>query len=252
MTSTPSTAQDEPRGSLGRGFYAALVVSLLVIAALTAVVIQTRGPSATPLVRLTGIPSNISTETANLMALSPIPHRPAPSFTLTDQNAHTFSLSSFRGKTVVLVFMDPHCVDICPLVSQEFVDAYHDLGPAAKNAVFMAVNVNQYFASPASMMSFSRDHGLLGIPSWHFFTGSTDALRRVWAAYGITVEASNPRADIVHTSALYVIDPQGRERFLAMPVVEHHGAKSYLPANVLSTWGHGIAQLVRDVSAPAP
>ena len=36
-----------------------------------------------------------------------------------------------RGHAVVLEFMDPHCTDVCPLVSAEFIDAYHDLGGAA-------------------------------------------------------------------------------------------------------------------------
>ena len=48
----------------------------------------------------------------------------------------------YRGKVVVLEFMDPHCTDIYPIVSQEFIDAYHDLGRAAGDVVFAAVNVN--------------------------------------------------------------------------------------------------------------
>ena len=41
--------------------------------------------------------------------------------------------------------MDPHCADICPIVSQEFLAAYRDLGAAASHAVFVAVNVNAYY-----------------------------------------------------------------------------------------------------------
>lgn len=41
-------------------------------------------------------------------------------------------------RAVILEFMDTHCVDICPIVSQEFVDAYHDLGATASHAVFLA------------------------------------------------------------------------------------------------------------------
>ena len=78
--------------------------------------------------RPSGIPGNISTSLANLMQLSPVPATRAPGFTLTDQQGHTMSLASLRGKVVVLEFMDPHCTDICPIVSQEFVDAYHKLG----------------------------------------------------------------------------------------------------------------------------
>ena len=75
------------------------------------------------------------------MQLSPVPAARAPGFTLTDQNGHVLSLASLAGHAVVLEFMDPHCVEICPIVSQEFIDAYRDLGRQASRAVFLAVNV---------------------------------------------------------------------------------------------------------------
>src|SRR5204862_6956979 len=75
-------------------------------------------------IRPSGIPGNISTSLANMMQLSPVPHAAAPGFTLTDQAAHPLSRARLRGTVVVLEFMDPHCTDICPIMSQEFVDAY--------------------------------------------------------------------------------------------------------------------------------
>ena len=62
-----------------------------------------------------------------------------------DQDGGALPLSRFRGQVVVLEFMDQHCTDICPLVSQEFIDTYHDLGRSGRDVVFAAVNVNQYF-----------------------------------------------------------------------------------------------------------
>ena len=78
--------------------------------------------------RPSGIPASIADSQVNLMGLSPVPTRPAPGFTLTDQDGRVLALSAFRGKVVVLEFMDPHCTDLCPIVSAEFNDAYHDLG----------------------------------------------------------------------------------------------------------------------------
>ena len=86
--------------------------------------------------------------------LSPVPDPPAPDFTLVDQNDLALSLDSFKGRAVVLEFMDPHCTDICPIASQEFVDAYRDLGKAAARVVFVAVNVDQYYAGVAEVASF--------------------------------------------------------------------------------------------------
>ena len=74
-----------------------------------------------------------------------MPVRPAPGFTLTDQDGRVLPLSAFRGKVVVLEFMDPHCTDICPIVSAEFT-----------NAVFAAVNVNQYHHGVADVAAYSR------------------------------------------------------------------------------------------------
>lgn len=202
------------------------------------------------LVRPSGIPATVSTPLATLMALSPVPGKLAPNFTLTDQRGRTLSLASLRGKVVVLEFMDPHCVDICPLVSQEFVNAYHDLGSAASKVVFAAINVNQYHASVSAMLAFSSDHGLTTIPSWHFFTGPTARLRSAWSEYGVEVLAPNPNADIVHSSIVYFIDPTGRERYVAAPMADHTAAgTAYLPASQLVQWGQGIDLVARQLAS---
>ena len=95
-------------------------VLLIGLSSYTAYVLKSQDNAAAGAnLRPSGIPANISTGLANLMQLSPVPGARAPGFTLTDQNGHTMSLASLRGKVVVLEFMDPHCTDICPIVSQE-------------------------------------------------------------------------------------------------------------------------------------
>jgi protein SCO1 len=202
-----------------------------------------------PLLRPTGIPGNISTSLANLMELSPVPRVPAPGFTLTDQRGHTMSLASLRGKVVVLEFMDPHCTDICPIVSQEFVDAYHELGAGSSKVVFAAINVNQYHASVRDMAAYSAQHQMSAIPGWHFFTGPVPALKTAWRDYNIQVEAPSPNGDIVHTSAVYFIDARGAERYLATPMVGHTAnGTAYLPPAQVAAWASGIARLAGDLA----
>jgi putative membrane protein len=221
-------------------------VAVMLTAGLVAVVIAGRRHDAAALTgqRPTGIPASVSLPTINLMGLSPVPAREAPGFRLTDQDGRTLTLSSLRGKVVVLNFMDPHCTDICPLVSQEFVDAQHDLGPAAGQVVFAAVNVNQFFNRVPDVAAFSNEHQLSSIPSWHFFTGPVNSLQAAWRGYGVAVVAPNPNADIVHTSVMYFIGPDGRERYIAVPMDDHTTAgAAYLPPGQITAWGQGIAQL---------
>ena len=228
-----------------------VVAVLLIVLSGFAAYVLTREDNATAgaNVRPSGIPQDISTSLANLMQLSPIPGARAPGCTLTDQRGHTMSLASLRGKVVVLEFMDPHCTDICPIVSQEFVDAYHKLGARAAKVVFAAINVNQYHARVADMAAFSNEQRLNTIPSWHFFTGPVPALHTAWRDYNIAVEAPKPNADIIHTSAVYFIDAQGRERFVASPMVDHTaGGTAYLPLAQVSGWADGIARLAGDLA----
>jgi len=241
----------KPAGPAGRLLVlgAIAVVVTVAVAAAAFVVVRHKGAAAP---RPSGIPASISTSLANEMLLTPLPHDPAPGFTLTDQAGKTMPLSALRGKVVVLEFMDPHCTDICPIVSQEFVDAYHKLGPAARNVAFIAVNVNQYHASVANMAAYSRQQDLNTIPSWHFFTGPTPALKTVWRDYNIAVQAPNPNADIIHTSALYFIDAQGREAFLASPMVDHtKKGTAFLPAKQVAQWATGIALIAHHLAAQA-
>jgi cytochrome oxidase Cu insertion factor (SCO1/SenC/PrrC family) len=231
---------------------AAGTVAVLLIAGLvTAAVAGRRHDTAAALAaqRPSGIPASVSLPVINLMGLSPVPAKAAPGFRLTDQQGRTLTLSSLRGKVVVLNFMDPHCTDICPLVSQEFVDARHDLGQRAGQVVFAAVNVNQFFNRVSDVAAFSSEHQLSSIPSWHFFTGAVTSLQAAWRAYDVTVEAPEPGADIVHTSVMYFIAPDGRERYIAVPMDDHTASgNAYLPASQIAAWGRGIAQVAGSLA----
>ena len=226
-----------------------LVTAVLVLlAAVGFVVIRARQHDNALLMRPVGIPASVSTRTADLMQLSSVPTALAPGFTLTDQAGRALSLASFRGRVVVMEFMDPHCNDICPIVSQEFIDAYRALGSRASQVVFVAVNVNQYHLQVADVAAFSSEQRLTTIPTWHFMTGPDQSLRSVWQAYNVEVEAPGPNADIVHSSLMYFIDAKGQERYLASPMVDHtKGGLSFMPANQLAAWGQGIAQVARQL-----
>jgi protein SCO1 len=225
-----------------------LAAAILIGVNVYAAVVIAGQRDGTNLPRPSGIPANVSTSLANLMAMSPLSGS-APGFTLTDQDGHTMSLASLHGKVVVLEFMDPHCTDICPIVSQEFVEANRYLGPLASKVVFAAVNVNQYVNSVHAMSVYSTAHQLGSIRSWHFFTGAVPALRKVWRDYNVQVEAPSRNADVEHTSAIYFINADGTERYLTSPMVDHTGdGTSYLPLSQIHSWARGIALLARDMA----
>lgn len=245
---------EPPRRRRGPGRLLAVASFALVLAAGSFVAFAVRRHDAPPgsisNIRPSGTPADVSTKLAFLMGLDALPPKKAPGFILTDQRGHTISLDSFRGHPVVLEFMDPHCIDICPLVSQEFVDAYRDLGRQGRDVVFLGINVNPYALSVGDVAAFSSDHGLDAIPTWHFLTGPLATLRAIWRRYGIAVIPRGPNGDVIHSSIVYFIGPNGSERFLAAPQDDHtKSGTAYLPAGQLASWGKGIALVAKDAMA---
>jgi cytochrome oxidase Cu insertion factor (SCO1/SenC/PrrC family)/thiol-disulfide isomerase/thioredoxin len=133
-------------------------------------------------------------------------HGVAPGFTLTDQFDRSVSLSSFRGKVVLLAFNDSECTTICPLTTTAMVDAQRMLGTAGSKVALLGVDANPTARSIKDVRSYSELHGMTHL--WHFTTGSLPQLRAVWRAYHVGVEIEAGQID--HTPALFVISPQGQ------------------------------------------
>ena len=188
----------------------------------------------------------IDPSTAGAIALSSRidGNTPARDFSLVDQHGRVVSLRSLRGRPVVLTFLDPHCKDICPIISAEFVRADGLLGNARDRVAIVGINVNPYANSTADVLAYSRAHQLDGLSNFRFLTGNTAQLAKVWKNYGVFVQAPDPAADVVHTSITYFIDPAGIVRYLAMPTDEHRAdGSSYLPQSSVDAWAKGIAEV---------
>lgn len=135
-----------------------------------------------------------------------LPNVSAPDFTLTDQFDRPVSLSSFRGKVVMLAFNDAECTTICPLTTTAMVDAKRMLGSAGSKVALLGVDANPAATSVRDVRSYSELHGMTH--SWEFVTGTPTQLKRVWRAYHIAVAIQAGQID--HTPALFMISPSGR------------------------------------------
>ncbi|MCY0874810.1 MAG: SCO family protein [Firmicutes bacterium] len=143
----------------------------------------------------------------------------APSFTLTDQFGQPVSLHSFRGKVVILAFIDSECTTVCPLTSVSMIDALHDLGPEASDVQLLAVNANPDARAVANVRDYSLAHGMMF--HWRFLTGTLPQLQKVWHDYHMYSGIIHGQVD--HTPGLYVIDQNGRERKLYLTQMAYAG-----------------------------
>jgi cytochrome oxidase Cu insertion factor (SCO1/SenC/PrrC family) len=176
------------------------------------------------------------------MELSQLSGKRAPIFTLTDQNGHEISLRSLRGMSVVLSFVDDRCGALCPVLDEELVDAWRDLGSDGSHVIFLAVNVDAAAISVGDLRSYSSAHGLSAISQWHFLTGDSAALSKVWGAFDITVDSGPAGGPVAYSPAIYFISPDGDEEYRATPFANQlANGTGTLPVANVRRFGSGIA-----------
>lgn len=143
--------------------------------------------------------------------------RPAPDFRLTDQDGGEVSMSGFRGRPVIVTFIDPLCRTYCPLEGRRLNGVIRRF-PAATRPVIVAISVNVAGNGRANLRTVVRKWGL--VPQWRWAVGSEEQLARVWKGYHVGVLVQTKKIagvtvrDVVHTEAAYVVDANGYERAL--------------------------------------
>lgn len=136
---------------------------------------------------------------------------PAPDFLLNDQHGRPLRLADLRGKVVVLTFLYAACPDVCPLIAARLRQAREGLGAAGEQVVLLAISVDPERDRSEVVQRYSQ--GLSLDQGWHYLIGERAQLSPIWAAYAIGVRPG-PGGTILHTDAIYLIDRQGRRRYL--------------------------------------
>lgn len=147
----------------------------------------------------------------------PAGQRPAPDFQLTDQAGRTVSPADYRGRPVIVTFIDPLCRNLCPLAGKVLSEADNDL-PAGQRPPIIAVSVDIYADTRADLQEDYRRWSLTS--QWQWAVGSPDRLASVWKRYYAEVQVETKHIAgttvhyITHSEMAYLIDGRGDERKL--------------------------------------
>jgi len=140
-----------------------------------------------------------------VVELSPAP---APDFVLTDQSGRQVAMRDTRGTLTIVVFLDPECLDSCPLLANQLASAVEGLGKDGISVSILAIDVNPVFNTVDDVSTFTRAHGLDSLPNWHFLTGTTTQIGDVLASFG--AEISVPDVGMIgHPQTVHLFGRDG-------------------------------------------
>lgn len=140
---------------------------------------------------------------------------PAPDFALTNQEGERVTLADYRGRAVLLTFLDGHCKDVCPETLRTMAELEARLGRDAARVAFVAVSVDPWLDAVGRPAFIASQPGNVAPRAWDFLTGTEAELKPVWDAYHVAVvEELVGRYGVngEHDTGFFLIDPAGRER----------------------------------------
>ncbi len=162
--SKPSKAQKQQKGKgIGRG---EIIVGLVVVVFAVWAVYSFSQPPQTP----------TTSSATNVMSSGLAPDFTLPVVTASGLNGQSVSLSSFRGKVVLLEFMEPwcsHCQSMAPILDS----LYQQFG--AQNVVFLTIAGSWDNAKADDAAKFIRDYH----STWTYVYDSSGT---TFNAYGVT------------------------------------------------------------------
>jgi cytochrome oxidase Cu insertion factor (SCO1/SenC/PrrC family) len=138
---------------------------------------------------------------------SPLTRQPTPPLTgLVDQNGTPVSLADEKGHVVLLAFMDPLCVSLCPVLGRDIVAVEQALPKSIKPVLLIVSDMPDRTAADVSHF-IKTNLTAQWSPGWHWLLGPDATLTITWLKWGEPLEPPK-------TNFLDVIDAQGYMRVI--------------------------------------
>jgi protein SCO1/2 len=128
-----------------------------------------------------------------------------PDITLTNQNSRAISLSSLRGKPVLVGFVHTMCKGVCQMMTANMRSVASALAPAT-SVTMLLITTDPAEDQPAQLLQYAKAQDLSG-KEWILVTGPEDSIKRVMRLYGVKHEESDDA--MMHVMKLFLLAPTG-------------------------------------------
>lgn len=130
-----------------------------------------------------------------------------PTFALNDSNGRTLHSETFRGKVVVVTFLDTKCKDACPIIAGQLAHAWRLLSTAERRETRMvAISTDPRDDTPENVRIFLATHRARGVI--HYLRGPLPVMRNLWRRFQILSSVASGAADI-HSAPVRIYGRDG-------------------------------------------
>ncbi len=141
-------------------------------------------------------------------------------FTLTNQDGKRASLKKYRGKVALLFFGYTYCPDVCPVTMSKVVRMRGGLGSLGQKVQNVFITIDPERDTPARLKAYLANQDPAGVA----FTGSHAEIQAAAALYRVRYDKEEGKATdaylMAHTAYLYLVDRQGKLRYVFPPDVD--------------------------------
>jgi len=137
----------------------------------------------------------------------------APAFSLTDQSGKPYSLGEHPGYVTLLTFLDPRCYTDCPLLAQQLKTLRAEL-PVSAKLDLVAVAADPYHEQLSDLRHFIAIRRLTHVEHFYFVTGKLEAVRKIWASYGIGVSMTKSDVMSIHSDSMFIINSKNQVKWV--------------------------------------
>jgi protein SCO1/2 len=178
--------------------------------------------------------SDTASESASGSFASNNPADCLPAITLTNQHGAAISLTSLKGKLVLIDFIYTNCATACPVLTSRFAQIARKLGGELDSRITMvSITLDPEHDHPAQLLDYAKTHDA-SRDGWLLLTGKPEDIDAVLRLYRLKRERE-PDGTIAHVATSFLIGPDGHQ-------VRMYNAMEVAPAAVIADIERALAK----------
>ena len=142
-----------------------------------------------------------------------------PDVTFVDQDGHSLSLASLKGRPVLFDFIYTTCPGPCLALTAQMKAVARQLGAELGTTVrFVSVTVDPEHDRPAQLLAYARQQGA-DINGWLFLTSTPEQIEQFMARFNVRRQRES-NGTIVHVLEFFLVGADGH------PVLQYVAART--------------------------